>query len=233
MLNNVSVTTFQSLSGRGDAKYPKDLVVGNIYPLRGTSEPTEDLIQKEIKDLMGPRVGNVSVTAYRVPVQQGHLIDVRVNTERPVQSIEQVYDALEKFRPFRAIGKNMPTVAITPVTVVREGGAPRPNTHRFYDEGMSVAVGNIKINDGVFGISLSLVVNNVAKGAYGAALQLVEYYLYVQMGDSIMPSSGEVVEAAVCQGEGASKKRAHDRKSNLCLEKKIRVDDEGKAVAAS
>merc|ERR1712150_95426 len=181
----------------------------------------------------GSKVGNVSVTAYRVPVQQGHLIDVRVNTERPVQSIEQVYDVLEKFRPFRAISKNMPTVATTPVTVVREGGAPRPNTHRFYDNGMSVAVGNIKINDGVFGISLSLVVNNVAKGAYGAALQLVEYYLYVQMGESIMPPKVEDAEAAVCEEDAAPKKHAHEQKGDVCLEKKMRLDSEKEAVAAS
>jgi aspartate-semialdehyde dehydrogenase len=43
-MTNVSITTFQSLSGRGDSKYPAELVVGNVYPLRSTTEPTESLI---------------------------------------------------------------------------------------------------------------------------------------------------------------------------------------------
>ena len=39
-VDEVSVTTFQSLSGRGDAKYPRDVVMGNVYPLHGTVERT-------------------------------------------------------------------------------------------------------------------------------------------------------------------------------------------------
>jgi hypothetical protein len=35
-VEEVAVTTFQSLSGRGDAKYPRDVVMGNVYPLHGT-----------------------------------------------------------------------------------------------------------------------------------------------------------------------------------------------------
>ena len=30
----VSICTFQSLSGRGDAMYPRELVQGNVYPAR-------------------------------------------------------------------------------------------------------------------------------------------------------------------------------------------------------
>jgi aspartate-semialdehyde dehydrogenase len=39
-VEDVAVTTFQSLSGRGDAKYPRDVVMGNVYPLHGTVERT-------------------------------------------------------------------------------------------------------------------------------------------------------------------------------------------------
>ena len=31
-----SVCTFQSLSGRGDAMYPRELVQGNVYPVRSS-----------------------------------------------------------------------------------------------------------------------------------------------------------------------------------------------------
>ena len=39
-VRDVAITTFQSLSGRGDAKYPRELVMGNVYPLKGTVERT-------------------------------------------------------------------------------------------------------------------------------------------------------------------------------------------------
>ena len=81
-MENVSVTTFQSLSGRGDSKYPADLVVGNVFPLRSTSEPTEELIGEELatvlQDYLVHGRDSVSVAAYRVSVQRGHLVDVRV-----------------------------------------------------------------------------------------------------------------------------------------------------------
>ena len=56
-MTNVSVTTFQSLSGRGDSKYPAELVVGNVYPLRSTTEPTESLIGY-VNDRCKARVGS-------------------------------------------------------------------------------------------------------------------------------------------------------------------------------
>ena len=40
-LRKCSICTFQSLSGRGDAMYPAELVQGNIYPVWNTKENTE------------------------------------------------------------------------------------------------------------------------------------------------------------------------------------------------
>jgi aspartate-semialdehyde dehydrogenase len=46
-----SVCTFQSLSGRGDAMYPRELVQGNVYPVWGTKEHTEQWIHNEVAAL--------------------------------------------------------------------------------------------------------------------------------------------------------------------------------------
>ena len=93
-MDEVSVTTFQSLSGRGDAKYPGEKVVNNVYPLHGTSESTEALIHEELETVLGERVGSISVSAYRVSVQRGHLVDVRVKlsaeARESLKSVEQV-----------------------------------------------------------------------------------------------------------------------------------------------
>ena len=81
-IEKIENPTFQSLSGRGDSKYPSELVVGNVYPLRSTKEPTESLICEELAHVLGTKLLNgrnsLSVAAYRVSVQRGHLIDLRI-----------------------------------------------------------------------------------------------------------------------------------------------------------
>jgi aspartate-semialdehyde dehydrogenase len=179
-LGDVSVTTMQSLSGRGDAMYPAELVVGNVYPLGGAEEPTEALIGEELKAVLGDRIANVSVKAYRVSVQRGHLVDVRVKTKKAVNDTEEVYAALEAFQPLakaKSGSTALPTIPSVPICVNRDGGCPRPKSHHVghLKDGLSVTVGNVQINDGVFDITLSLVVDNLAKGAYAAAVQLLEF----------------------------------------------------------
>ena len=158
---------------------PHDLVVGNVSPLGGAAEPTEMLIGEELKSVLQDRVGNISVKAYRVSVQRGHLVDIRVKTKRAVNDVEEVYSALEAFNPLETY--NLPTVPLSPIYCVREGGCPRPRTHFAGElgDGLSITVGNVKVNDGVFDITLSLVVDNLAKGAYAAAVQLLEFYHHV------------------------------------------------------
>ena len=175
------MTTFQSLSGRGDAKYAADLVVGNVYPLNGTGEPTEALIAEELETVLSDSVGSLSVTAYRVSVQRGHLIDVRIKLEdqeavASLANAEVVYAALESYKPLQKFLENLPSVPECPIICEREGGAPRPKTHFSggASGGFSVTVGNVKVCDGPHDIALTLVVDNLVKGALGAALQLLE-----------------------------------------------------------
>eukprot|EP00808_Paulinella_micropora_P000982 g57114.t1 len=189
VLAEVSVTTFQSLSGRGDAMYPAELVVGNVYPLNGTAEKTESLIAEELRTVLGTHVGSLSVTAYRVSVKRGHLVDVRVKLSNArararLTEAEVVYRALEAFKPLEKIRKYLPSVPERPIICDRAGGAPRPKSHHLGEggnegkhQGLSVTVGNVKVRDGPYDIALTLVVDNLVKGALGAALQLLEYTL--------------------------------------------------------
>jgi aspartate-semialdehyde dehydrogenase len=148
---NVSVTTFQSLSGRGDSKYPAELVVGNVYPLRSTTEPTESLIGEELAHVLGAGLtsgrDSLSVAAYRVSVQRGHLVDVRIKFEDDSvfqslkrqqrqnnkeedgekQLVESIYRQLETWSPIvDSIGEantraHLPSVPLHPIQCTREG----------------------------------------------------------------------------------------------------------------
>lgn len=211
-MENVSVTTFQSLSGRGDSKYPSELVVGNVYPLRSTKEPTESLICEELAHVLGKKLINgrnsLSVAAYRVSVQRGHLIDLRIrfsnleqrkkfiecgdDVEKKKILMEEIYMQLEQWTPLLdsvsgnvdVLKEHLPSVPVHPIMCSREEGAPRPKSHHLCKEtehtnGYQVTVGNVGINDGPYDLVLTLVVDNLVKGALGAALQLLEYTLMV------------------------------------------------------
>jgi aspartate-semialdehyde dehydrogenase len=85
----VSITTFQALSGRGDAKYDPELVVGNVYPLRNTVERTDEYQRKELMRIF-PLLKRCAVSAHRVPVQNGHFVDLKLQTKRPVTTKAEV-----------------------------------------------------------------------------------------------------------------------------------------------
>ena len=187
-VEDVSVTTFQSLSGRGDAKYQRDLVMGNVYPLAGTVERTGEYQKLELRRIM-PGVKRVSVAAYRVPVQKGHLVDVHVRLRTKPADARAVERAFTSFDPLARVSlpsKPRRAIYVKPIDEAPTGeegerpppriGTPRPKDDHEYDGGMSVCVGNIDVDDELFDVSFCLVVNNVVRGAWGAALLNAEYW---------------------------------------------------------
>ena len=220
-VEDVSVTTFQSLSGRGDAKYPRDVVMGNVYPLHGTVERTGEFQHRELKRMM-PGVKRVSVAAYRVPTQKGHLVDVRVRFRKNfVGSARDIKAALEAFDPLKNVplpSKPRKAIYVKPLDedafgaddeeaggggvgggnadaggMGAEGsgegrghqkrrpppprmGTPRPKDDCEFEDGMSICVGNIVTDDEMYDVKFCLVVNNVVRGAWGAALLNAEYW---------------------------------------------------------
>ena len=194
-LDRVSVCTFQSLSGRGDAMYPPELVQGNIYPVWNTKERTEVYIGNEICALVNVTPSTLSVRAHRVGVHIGHFVDVRVKVRCPqlLTSVDAVEKAFEAFAPLSHLaGPEMPSLPSQPLKVIKEVGAPRPASHNLEFGGMQVAVGNIKLEDGMWDLCFSLVVNNMIRGAYGAALLMAEYHLYLQHHPKVVAQMLEV-----------------------------------------
>lgn len=234
-VRDVAITTFQSLSGRGDAKYPRELVMGNVYPLKGTVERTGEYQKGELKRLM-PGVERVSVGAYRVPVQKGHLVDVRVRFKRnpdwdapPLARAEngaeedeekqrtdekmretrplarkptalEIKEAFERFDPLRDAplpSKPRRAIVVKPLDVPSATsagpafssaaaaapprlGTPRPKDDCEFENGMAICVGNIDVEDDCFDVAFCVVVNNVARGAWGAAMLNAEYWAYLR-----------------------------------------------------
>jgi aspartate-semialdehyde dehydrogenase len=186
-LREVVVTTYQSLSGRGDAKYPPDLVLGNIYPLHRSAEGTEGYIRNEVKKILGAAFP-ISVTCNRTSVQEGHYVEVRVKTQREIDDVAEVCDLLAEFNPLRRL--QLHTSPPEPIVILSEAGRPRPAQDSNHHQGMAVAVGNISIEDDVFDLRLTYVVNNLIRGAAGGALLNAELWHSMRLSrDASLPAA--------------------------------------------
>jgi len=172
-LREASITTYQSISGRGDAKYAPELVHHNIYPLHNSAERTEEFIRREVKKILDQNL-LLSVSCNRVSVQEGHYVDVRIKTAQPITDRVALIRSLNSFSPLRDMAT--PTRPLYPIVVIDEVGRPRPNQDAWYGNGMAVAVGNISTTDEIYDLRLSYVVNNVVRGAAGGALLNAEIY---------------------------------------------------------
>ena len=62
----------------------------------------------------------------------------------------------------------------------RPGRAARPKDDPEYEGGMSVCVGNVVCEDELYDVRFCLVVNNVVRGAWGAALLSAEYWHWLK-----------------------------------------------------
>jgi aspartate-semialdehyde dehydrogenase len=173
-LEAVSVVTFQSLTGKGDAKYPQDLVVGNIYPLHESDEKTEEYITREIRKILKEEVP-ISVSCNRVYVQEGHYVDVKIKTRQRIKSDDDVAELLRSFCPLRSL--SLPSDPKSPLLVVSEVGRPRPRQDSLHHKGMAVAIGGISTKDDVFDLRLRYVVNNLVRGAAGGAILNSELFI--------------------------------------------------------
>lgn len=172
-LRDVVITTYQSLSGRGDAKYARDLVLANIYPLHASAEHTEEYIRREVKKIISDAF-RLSVTCNRTCVQEGHFVEVRVTTRVPIGGVEEATDTLARFNPLGPMGLHSSPRA--PMVIVTETGRPRPLQDAHHHGGMAIAVGNLATDDEVFDLRLTYVVNNLVRGAAGGALLNAELW---------------------------------------------------------
>lgn len=176
-LEAVSVVTFQSLSGRGDAKYPREAVVSNVYPLKDSDEKIEEYIALETQKIFHDETP-ISICSHRVYVQEGHYAVVKIKTKRRVKSDRDVVELLRAFNPLAKF--SLPSSPKAPLFILNETGRPRPRQDSYYEKGMTVAVGGISTNDAIFDLRLQFVVNNLIRGAAGGAILNSELYLQRQ-----------------------------------------------------
>lgn len=176
-LKEVSVCTYQAISGSGRtfAEWPE--MNDNIIPFIGGEEQKSEIEplkvfgkveNGKIVDALGPVIGAQCI---RVPVSDGHLAAVSLNFEKTVTK-EELIEALRSYVPGTA-GLNLPSAPSPFITYFEEENRPQTGVDRSNGNGMGITVGRIR-EDKVFDWKFVGLSHNTIRGAAGGAVLTAE-----------------------------------------------------------
>jgi aspartate-semialdehyde dehydrogenase len=168
----VFVTTLQAVSGAGHPGVPYLDIIDNIIPnIAGEAEK----IQDETRLLLGrmdagrrlPGGMELSVQTNRVPVIDGHTVNMTIKFGRP-PSPEEAAEVLSAFRGPDPV-PGLPSAPAEPILVRNEPDRPQPRRDRDASAGMSVTVGGIQPCP-ILDLRLISVVHNTLRGAASGSI---------------------------------------------------------------
>ena len=192
-IKNLQVTTFQAISGAGLNGVSALALAGNVLPVIPEEETK---IFQETRKILGqwsvsgfkPAQFDLIASCVRVPVPVGHLLSVVVELARPFD-LDEIALRLATFRGLPQQFK-LPTASTRPIVLWGEDNRPQPKFdswlgHPPRARGMAIAIGRLR-QHGQF-LTFFLLVNNLVRGAAGAALLNAELALALEL---ISPSGG-------------------------------------------
>jgi len=171
-IEQLVVTTMQSISGAGYPGVPSLDVLDNVVPYIGGEE--EKVVEETRKHLGGwdgnaftPARFPMSVHCNRVLVRDGHTETVSVK----LKGSPSVDAVTESFRAFRGRPQELklPSAPAHPIVVRTEQDRPQPLLDRDTERGMASSVGRIR-KDAVLGLKFVVVGHNTLRGAAGASV---------------------------------------------------------------
>jgi aspartate-semialdehyde dehydrogenase len=162
-LAQVTAVTLQAVSGAGYPGVPALDILGNVIP---TIKGEEEKIAQEPQKILEAEFP-LSVAVHRVPVVDGHTCALFVKTKRKA-SLEEMARAFAEFtgEPQRL---RLPTAPERPLVVLDAADRPQPLRDLRAGDGMTVSVGNLRL-DPVYDVRFTVLVHNTVRGAAGAAL---------------------------------------------------------------
>ena len=180
-LVSLHVVTMQAFSGAGYPGLPAWDILGNVIPF---IDGEEEKIQCELPKIFGhfngktsaPAPIRVTASCNRVPVREGHLLDIRASFEKPL-SLEEVRETWSLFYSPEP-DLSLPSAPLSPVIYRPEENMPQPSL--FHEtNGMSVYTGRLKVLS-EREISFKALVHNTIRGAAGNALLIAEQAVLTQ-----------------------------------------------------
>jgi aspartate-semialdehyde dehydrogenase len=166
---NVFVSTMQALSGAGFPGVASLDILDNTIPfIRGEEEKMEYETPKILGSITEPANFKVSASCHRVPVVDGHMEAVFLETKQKA-SVDTVIQAMEDFSGYpQKLG--LPSAPPKPIVVKRERDRPQTKLDRLEGRGMSITVGRIR-REGIHeGIKYIVLGHNIIRGAAGCSV---------------------------------------------------------------
>ena len=166
-VRRVFVATLQALSGAGHPGVPSLDIAANVIPyIAGEEEKLESEPRKILGDGASLSEIRVSAQCHRVATVEGHLLSVAVElARRPSQN--ELVDAFSSFAPLE--GLDLPSAPRRPLFVHADPDRPQPYRDADRDGGMAVTIGRVR-PDTLFDFRFTALVNNLVRGAAGAAI---------------------------------------------------------------
>lgn len=147
-LKKVEMTSLQALSGAGTRPGISGLeIIDNILPYIPGEE--EKVVKEPIKILgeltkegIQEAAFNISATCLRVPVIDGHLLSIAIETKEPTTT-KEIKEAIKKFNSTNDL-KNLPEAPEELLFVTEDLNRPQPRQDRNRGRAMTVTIGRLR-----------------------------------------------------------------------------------------
>lgn len=176
-IKRVFCVSMQAMSGAGYPGVPSLDITDNVLPF---IKNEEEKLEAEARKLLGHFDGEaihaagfgLSAHCNRVPVIDGHVVTMSLETEAPVTP-EEAVRVMREFRPGSIAG--LPTAPDSPIVVRDEPDRPQPRRDRLSGApvgGMSIVVGRVRPEPlfGACGIKFVALSHNTIRGAAGGSV---------------------------------------------------------------
>ena len=165
---SVIASTYQALSGAGYPGVASLDAMANVIPF---IEGEEEKMAEESKKIFSNPEWGVTASCVRVPVREGHLESVFVETDA---TVEQAIQAWESFKG-EPQEMRLPTAPEKPVIVTQSANRPQPLLDVDNGNGMSITIGRARRWDK--GLAFFVLGHNTVRGAAGNALLNAELFM--------------------------------------------------------
>jgi aspartate-semialdehyde dehydrogenase len=173
-IQRVFCVSMQAASGAGYPGVPSLDLIDNVVPfIKGE----EEKLEAEARKLLGavsatgiqPATFALSAHCNRVPVIDGHMVTMSVETERPVTP-EAAAQAMREYRCEAVAGLH--TAPDYPIVVRDEANRPQPRRDRMAGMGMSIVAGRVRSEPlfGENGVKFMTLSHNTLRGAAGGSV---------------------------------------------------------------
>jgi aspartate-semialdehyde dehydrogenase len=173
-IRRVFCVSMQAASGAGYPGVPSLDLIDNVIPfIKGEEEKLEAEARKLLGELgsagIQPATFALSAHCNRVPVIDGHMVTMSVETERPVTP-EAAAQAMHEYTCNDVAGLH--TAPDYPIVVRDEADRPQPRRDRMTGKGMSIVVGRVRPEPlfGGNGVKFMTLSHNTLRGAAGGSV---------------------------------------------------------------